>query len=65
MFKYKFVLLQIYQWVCRRKNFENRLSFGEFMGKSLVSCSFWLAVYMLDILVNFRFVFILNVVWAY
>ena len=33
-------LLQIYQWVCQRKNFENRLTFGEVMGKSLVSCYF-------------------------
>ena len=33
-------LLQIYQWVCQWKNFENRLIFGEVMGKSLVSCFF-------------------------
>ena len=33
-------LLQIYQWVCQWKNFENRLTFGEVMGKSLVSCFF-------------------------
>jgi len=26
--------------VCQQKNFENRLIFGEIMGKSLVSCSF-------------------------
>jgi len=31
-------LLQIYQWVCQWKNLENRLTFGEVMGKSLVSC---------------------------
>ena len=31
-------LLQIYQWVCQGKNFENRLTLGEVMGKSLVSC---------------------------
>jgi len=31
-------LLQIYIWVCQQKNFENRLTFGEVMGKSLVSC---------------------------
>jgi len=33
-------LLQIYQWVCQWKNFENRLTFGEVMGKSLVFCFF-------------------------
>ena len=33
-------LLQIYQWVCQWKNFENRLTFGEVMGKSVVSCFF-------------------------
>ena len=33
-------LLQIYQWVCQWKNFENRLTLGEVMGKSLVSCFF-------------------------
>jgi len=33
-------LLQIYQWVYQWKNFENRLTFGEVMGKSLVSCFF-------------------------
>jgi len=33
-------LLQIYHWVCRWKNFENRLIFAEVMGKSLVSCFF-------------------------
>jgi len=32
--------LQIYQWVNQWKNFENRLTFGEVMGKSLVSCFF-------------------------
>jgi len=32
--------LQIYQWVCQWNNFENRLTFGEVMGKSLVSCFF-------------------------
>ena len=30
-------LLQIYQWVCQWKNFENRLTFGEVMGQSVVS----------------------------
>jgi len=30
-------LLHIYQRVCQQKNFENRLTFGEVMGKSLVS----------------------------
>jgi len=34
-------LLQIYQWVWQWKNFENRLTFGEVMGKSLVSCFFF------------------------
>jgi len=38
-------LLQIYQWVCQWKNFENRLTFREVMGKSLVSCFFWDTVY--------------------
>ena len=33
-------LCQIYQWVCQRKNCENRLAFGEVMVKSLVSCCF-------------------------
>ena len=33
-------LLQIYQWVCQWMNFENRLTFGEVMGKSLMSCFF-------------------------
>ena len=33
-------LLQIYQWVCKWKKCENRLTFGEVMGKSLVSCFF-------------------------
>jgi len=37
--------LQIYQWVYQWKNFENRLTFGEVMGKSLVSCFFWDTVY--------------------
>ena len=37
---------QIYQWVYKWKNFENRLTFGEVMGKSLVSCFFWDTVYM-------------------
>ena len=32
------ILLQIYHWVWYWKNFENRLTFGEVMGKSLVSC---------------------------
>ena len=32
--------------VCQQKNFENRLIFGEIMGKSLVSCSFWLTMYI-------------------
>jgi len=31
-------LLQIYHLVCQRENFKNRLTFGEVMGKSLVSC---------------------------
>ena len=31
-------LLQIYHWVCQRKNCENQLLFGEVMGESLVSC---------------------------
>ena len=31
-------MLQIYRWDCRRKNFENRLTVGEVVGKSLVSC---------------------------
>ena len=34
-------LLQIYKWVCKWKKCENRLTFGEVMGKSLVSCFFW------------------------
>ena len=33
-------LLKIYQWVSQWKNFENRLTFGEVIGKSLVSCFF-------------------------
>jgi len=33
-------LLQIYHWVRQRKNFENWLTFGEVIGKSLVSCFF-------------------------
>ena len=33
-------LLQIYQWICQRKNFKKPLTFGEVMGKSLVSCFF-------------------------
>jgi len=33
-------LLQIYQWVCQWKNFENRLTVGKIMGKSLTSCFF-------------------------
>ena len=32
--------MQIYYWVCQWKNLENRLIFGEVMGKSLVSCFF-------------------------
>ena len=32
----KYNLLQIYRGVCRRKNFENRLIFGQVMVKSLV-----------------------------
>jgi len=36
IFKYGF--LQIYHWVCQWKNCENRLLFGEVMGKSLMSC---------------------------
>jgi len=31
-------LLQIYHWVCMRQSFENRLIFGEVMGKRLVYC---------------------------
>ena len=31
-------LLQIYQWVCQWKNFENRLTVGKIMGKSSTSC---------------------------
>ena len=38
IFKYDY--LQIYQWVYQWKNFENRLTFGDVMGKSLVSCFF-------------------------
>ena len=38
IFKYEFVAN--YQWVCQWKNFENRLTFVEVMGKSLVSCFF-------------------------
>ena len=38
--------LQIYHWVCQWKNFENRLTFGEVMGKTLVSCFFWDTVYI-------------------
>jgi len=34
---FKHILLQILHCVCQRKNFENRLIFGEDMGKSLVS----------------------------
>jgi len=30
--------LQTYHWVSQQKNFENRLTFGEVMAKSLVSC---------------------------
>ena len=33
----------LYHWVCQWKSFENRLTFGEVIGKSLMSC-FWLAV---------------------
>ena len=40
---FKMRLLQIYHWVHQQKNFENRLTFGEVMGKSLVSF-FWLTV---------------------
>jgi len=39
------ILLQIYHWVCQWKNYENRLTFGKVMGKSLVSCFFWDTVY--------------------
>jgi len=42
-------LLQIYQWVCQWKNFENRLTFREVMGKSLVSCFFWDTVYICSV----------------
>jgi len=38
-------LLQIYQWVCQRKNFENLLTFGEVMGKSLMFSFFTHSVY--------------------
>jgi len=38
-------LLQIYQWVCQWKDFENLLAFREVMGKSLVFCFYWLTVY--------------------
>jgi len=41
--------LQIYQWVCQWKNFENRLTFGEVMGKSSVSCFFWDTVYIVKV----------------
>jgi len=30
-------LLHIYHRICQQKNFENRLTFGEVIGKSLVS----------------------------
>ena len=33
-------LLQIYQWVCQWKNFENRSTFGEVTDKSIVACFF-------------------------
>ena len=39
-------LLQIYHRVCQWRNFENRLTVGEVMGKSLVSCFYWLTVYI-------------------
>ena len=39
-------VLEIYYWVCQRKNFENRFTFEEVMGKSLVSCFFWITVYI-------------------
>ena len=39
-------LLQIYQWVWQWKNFENRLTFGEVMGRSLVSCFLRHSVYI-------------------
>ena len=39
-------LLQIYQWVCQRKNFQNQLIFEEVIGKSLMSCFFWPTVYI-------------------
>jgi len=29
------ILLQIYQWICRWKNFENQSTFGEVMGNVL------------------------------
>ena len=32
-----------------QKKYENRLIFGEVMGKSLVSCFFWLTVYMASV----------------
>jgi len=40
-------LLQIYRWICQWKNFENQLTFGEVMGKSLVSCFLRHSVYYL------------------
>jgi len=44
----KIVLLQIYYPVHQWKEFENRLIFGGVIGKSLVSCFFWLTVYTYD-----------------
>ena len=38
IFIYQFVAN--FQWLCQWKNFENRLIFGEVMGKNLVSCFF-------------------------
>ena len=41
-------MLQIYRWVCQRKNLENLLTFREVMDKSLESFC-WLMVYILHI----------------
>jgi len=39
-------LLQIYWWICRCKNFQDRLAFGEVTDETLVSWIFWLTVAM-------------------
>ena len=44
-------LLQIYRWVCQWMNFEYRLTFGEVMGKSLVSCFLTHGVHLLSSLI--------------